>query len=146
MITGELWRHVPSEPQFMVSSDGRIMVTPYRGTMPHGGERWYGGQPHWGVWNKHDGRFITVYKNKTFKIHRLVCEAFNGPPPSENAVAMHIDENAANNSAGNLNWGTQKENLNADGFVDYCRERTGQHSPTTKGAVARAARISEKAQ
>jgi len=43
---------------------------------------------------------------------------------------MHIDENAANNRADNLRWGTQKENLNAPGIIEYCMDRTGDRSPT----------------
>lgn len=120
-MMGEVWRMVPGEPAFLVSSEGRLMVAPYRGPMPHGGERHYGGQPHFGVWNKTEGRFITVWKGHTYKIHRLVCEAFNGPAPFDRAVVMHLDENAANNRPDNLSWGTQKENLNAPGFRAYCR-------------------------
>ena len=46
---------------------------------------------------------------------------------------MHLDENAANNRASNLRWGTQKENLNAPGFLDYCRTRTGENNLVVKG-------------
>lgn len=99
------------------------MVSPYWADMPKGSQRSYGGQPYFGVWNKQDGRFIVVYKGKTYKVHQLVCEAFNGPKPFENAVVMHVDENAANNRACNLQWGTQKQNLNAPGFVDYLSHR-----------------------
>jgi hypothetical protein len=112
--------------------------------MPAGGFRPYGGEPHFGVWNKTDQRFITVYKKKTYKVHRLVCEAFNGAPPDDKSVCMHLDENSANNRPGNLAWGTQKENLNADGFVVYRNASIGDHSPTTKSAIFKAARISEK--
>lgn len=115
------------------------MVAPYRAQMPHGGERQYGGVPTFGVWNKQDGRFITSQNGETFKIHQLICEAFNGPKPAPDAVVMHIDENAANNRASNLQWGTQKENLNAPGFLEYCRSRTGENSPTTKARKKSAA-------
>ncbi len=129
-MQGETWRVVPSAPQFLVSSEGRIMVAPYEAGMPHGGKRQYGGQPHFGVWNKQDGRFIVVYKGKTFKVHQLVCEAFHGARPPEPdsgiTVVMHLDENAANNRAENLAWGTQKQNLNAEGFKVY--RRTGDHN------------------
>jgi hypothetical protein len=122
-----------------------MMVAPYWGTMPHGGGRPYGGQPHFGVWNKHDGRFITVYKGKTYKIARLVCEAFHGAP-FKGAVCMHIDENAANNKPVNLAWGTQKENLNADGFLVYREASTGEESPTTKAARFKSERVNAQAQ
>ena len=132
MLSGEIWRDVPSVPCILVSSEGRVMRLPHRGSTPHGATRPYGGQPTFGVWNKADGRFITVIDGKTYKIHRLVAEAFYGPPPFEKAVVMHIDENAANNRASNLRWGSQKENLNAEGFLAYCRSRTGERSPTAK--------------
>lgn len=132
MVDGETWRCVPSVDGLMVSSEGRIMVIPREAEMPNGGGRQYGGQAHFGVWNKQDARFICRYGGKTHKVARLVCEAFHGPPPFDGAVCMHVDENAANNRASNLRWGTQKENLNAPGFIEYCRGRTGDNSPTAK--------------
>lgn len=124
LVSGETWRVVPSLPQMLVSSEGRIMVAPYLGGLPQGGLRPYGGQPNFGVWNKRDGRFIIVYKGKCYKVHRLVCEAFNGPAPFDGAIVMHADENAANNRPSNLVWGTQKENLNAPGFKEYKRTKS----------------------
>lgn len=120
-INGEVWREVPSAPGLLVSSEGRVMVKPHRKRMPHGGERQYGGQPHFGVWAKDSGRFITRQHGKTFKVARLVCEAFHGPAPADAPVCMHLDENAANNRADNLAWGTQKENLNAPAVKAYHR-------------------------
>ena len=129
MPNGETWRAVPSVPSVLASSEGRVMLAPYRGPMPHGGERPYGGTPTFGVWNKQDARFILVVRGKTYKVARLIAEAFHGRARSENAVVMHLDENAANNRANNLAWGTQQENLNAPGFVEYCRGRTGERHP-----------------
>lgn len=37
-------------------------------------------------------------------IHRLVCEAFNGPPTKENNVCDHIDHCIVNNYYRNLRW------------------------------------------
>jgi hypothetical protein len=51
---------------------------------------------------------------------------------------MHLDENAANNRADNLAWGTQRENLNAPGFLEYCRGRTGDRHPVAVGKRRRA--------
>jgi hypothetical protein len=101
--------------------------------MPRGGLRPYGGTPHWGVWSKAEARWIIIVDGRTYKVARLVAEAFHGPRPFDGAVVMHLDENAANNRADNLKWGTQKENLNASGFLDYCRSRTGENSPIIKG-------------
>lgn len=142
MMDGEVWRIVPSVPDLMVSSNGRVMVAPYEAGVPNGGVRQYGGHPHFGVWNKRDARFIVVHKGRTHKLAHLVCEAFKGPKPFSGAVVMHLDENAANNRPSNLAWGTQKENMNAPGYLEYCRGRTGDRSPTAK---ARRARLVERA-
>jgi len=134
MTNGETWRMNPSVHDVLVSSEGRVMLKPYRGPMPNGSERPYGGTPTFGVWNKQDARFIFVLRGKTYKVARLVAEAFHGTAPFDGAVVMHLDENAANNRADNLAWGTQRENLNAPGFLKYCRGRTGHRHP---GAIAK---------
>lgn len=43
-------------------------------------------------------------------VHRLVCEAFHGAPPSEMYEVCHGDGNRSNNTALNLRWGTRTEN------------------------------------
>lgn len=48
-------------------------------------------------------------KRKHYHLHRLVCEAFNGPP--NGLLALHKDGNQRNNSASNLYWGTQAQNI-----------------------------------
>lgn len=136
MDASEQWREVPSEPRILVSSLGRVMRKPFIGKMPHGGQRQYLGKASAGQW---DGcRYIYVLSGKTYKVARLVCEAFSGQPPA-NSVCMHLDENSRNNTPDNLAWGTQKENLNAPGFIRYCKARTGDSSPTTKARKKKAA-------
>lgn len=142
-MSGEIWRVVPSVPQYMASSEGRIMVVPYIGFMPNGSLRHYGGQPHFGVWSKQDERFICVLKGKTYKVHRLVCEAFNGQPPFEKPVCMHVDENSANNRPSNLQWGTQKENLNSEGFKVYQSQPVEMRKVSSKPQEFKASKISE---
>ena len=129
MNTREIWRLVPSVDGLLASSHGRLMVIPYQGEVPNGGRRQYGGEPTTGQWD--GARYIYVLRGKTYKVHRLICEAFNGQAP-EGAVCMHLDEDASNNRPENLRWGTQKENLNAPGFVSYCKSRTGENSPWAK--------------
>jgi hypothetical protein len=139
---GEIWRDVPSVPGILVSSEGRIMYAPHREPMPHGGERCYGGQPTFGIWHKQNARFEIPIRAKggkrkkrivtTYKIARLIAEAFHGPPPFDGAVVMHLDENAANNRPENLKWGTRKQNCNAEGYLAYCRGRIGENNPRIK--------------
>lgn len=79
-------------------------------------------------------RMIIAIKGlrKTFKVARLVCEAFHGLPPFPRAVVMHVDDNPGNNRPENLRWATQKENLNAPQFIAYCKSRTGANSTHAK--------------
>lgn len=137
MMFGEIWRVAPSVPELLVSSEGRVMISPYLADLSRGGQRQYGGKPNFGVWSKQDARFIIQFRGHTYKIHRLICEAFNGSSPFEGAVVMHVDENAANNRPENLKWGTQKENLNAPGFIEYCKGRAGDASPVVKARARR---------
>ena len=126
----EVWKPVKSKPGVMASSYGRIMLPAREAEMPNGGKRIYETKPTWGcetrgsknashvymaLWSRHYGNL---------KIHQLVCEAFHGPRPFPSAVVIHIDENARNNKSENLKWGTQKENLNAPGFIEYCKNRS----------------------
>jgi hypothetical protein len=122
----EIWRPVPSLPDYLASNLGRVMRVPFVAAMPHGGRRCYGGEPTFGVCA--DGRHHIFYKGKNYRVHRMVCEAFAGAPPFPRAVVMHMDENSTNNRADNLQWGTQKENLAAPGFRAYCQRR-GRASP-----------------
>lgn len=129
MKTNERWCLVPSLEGVLASSEGRLMVVPFANAPGQGGKQ-YGGVPTTGQW---DGkRFVWRWRGKTYRVHRLICEAFHGPPPTPEHVCMHLDENAAHNHCDNLQWGTQKENLNAPGFLEYCRGRTGDNSPTRK--------------
>jgi hypothetical protein len=97
--------------------------------MPYGGYRTYKTKPTYGgtlsakagASHVYLGFFNRILGN--IKIHQAVCEAFNGPKPFEGAVVIHRDENALNNQPTNLKWGTQKENLNAPGFIAYCKAR-----------------------
>lgn len=129
----EEWRVIPSLPEYIACSDGRVMRLPFIGAMPHGGPKHYGGQPRTGEWAADAERYIFRFKGKTYKVARLICEAFHGPPPFPGAVCMHLDENSRNNRADNLAWGTQRENMNFPKIKEWHRSRTGENNPFVKG-------------
>ena len=66
-------------------------------------------------------------KRKTFKVHRLVCEAFHENPDNKPQV-NHINEDKADNIACNLEWATARENSN----FGTRNERIGKKSAITK--------------
>lgn len=132
----EEWREVPGYPQLLASSWGRIMRKPHKS-----GTRTYRSKPTHGVVQ----RMSANYSRRSYhyrgignvKIHRIVCLAFHGVPPSPDMEVLHGDEDSHNNTPDNLSWGTRKENLNAPGFIAYCKTRTGKDNPAAKGIANR---------
>lgn len=138
----EIWKDVPSVPQVMASSHGRVKLKPYSYTMPNGGVRHYNPIPRTGrPMAKSTGRDgspkrLMIYYGglkKAFNVARLVCEAFHGIAPDDKPICMHMDENPSNNIPENLKWGTQKENLNMPLVNAAFKARTGENSTRAKG-------------
>lgn len=50
--------------------------------------------------------------NQLFRVHRLVCEVFNGKAPENKNIVDHINRIRDDNKAKNLRWVTHKENMN----------------------------------
>lgn len=73
---------------------------------------------------KFEGKF------RTFRTHRLVCEAWYGPPPSEEAHAAHNDGDRQNNHFSNLRWATALEN--ARDRIKHGTNCAGQSNPAAK--------------
>jgi hypothetical protein len=114
-----------------ISRRERVMPTPRNEPTPDGrGYRAFGGCPSWGTWDRQQARFVVTI-GKTRRVATLVAEAFQGPRPS-GLVCLHINENVSCNRASNLRWGTSRENYTAPGFLQYCRNRTGEHSTAAK--------------
>lgn len=107
----EVWRDIPGlEGRYQASSLGRIrnVARIVRGTRC----RWQRSKIL--VPFSNNG-YPTVYTcvngaRRPVSIHRLVCLAFHGPPPSPECVVAHGDGSRTNNVPANLRWATRSEN------------------------------------
>ena len=117
---------------FEVSDEGLITTVPFVGAF-----KWfpaYMAARSGGVAGLKERRYIvgSMKSKRTLKVAQMVCEAFHGPMPEGKPYVLHRDEDARNNRPDNLYWGTQKENLNAPGFITYCKSRVGENSTYAK--------------
>lgn len=71
-------------------------------------------------------------KSRTFRVHRLVAEAFI-PNPNNLSDVDHIDENKNNNSVENLRWLSHKENSS--------RSNTGKTKDNSLGKNPKAKKV-----
>lgn len=132
-LPDEEWRRVPSIPGLWASSHGRIKRDPFARPMPHGGIRVYVGEPTFGVIRQavRDARHLYFgYRYRTLgnvKVHVAVCEAFHGAKPDWAAGVRHLNENGLDNRPSNLEWSTQRRNLNDPAFRQYQRTRGVRH-------------------
>lgn len=102
MVDGEEWRPVPSFPNYLASSFGRVKhASPGRGPIKH-------------AVAPNGYRFVTVIdpdgRKRQPKVHTMVTEAFFGPRPV-GIETNHIDFDKANNAPANLEYVTHLENI-----------------------------------
>lgn len=132
IATPETWRKIPSAPDYDASSHGRIRRRWKRGRFsgrPLTPEISNAGYARVGV--VVDGRLRKI------SVHRAVCEAFHGPPPTGDHECAHGDGNRLHNRPGNLRWATRAENMADCAVYGRARiEENASHSNLTKDAVA----------
>lgn len=110
----EQWRPIAGyEDRYEVSNHGRVRSLDwwiYRDDTPNP-IRHHGRMLKPGV-NSHGYHLVTLSrggKRDQRRVHRLVAEAFIGPPPP-GLVVRHLDDMPSNNRVGNLAYGTVHEN------------------------------------
>lgn len=102
----EIWKIIPSAPEYAASSLGRI-----RRVIPDQNRR----KPRVlaQAINSTGRAQVSICSGgsiKSKKVHRLVCEAFHGPPPAGKAITCHKDGNPLNNRPENIYWGNYSDN------------------------------------
>lgn len=125
-IPGEEWRPVPNLPGYEASSLGRVrsqFKVLHQSTLKKTGHKF--------VCPSING------KQAPYGVHRMVCEAFNGPCP-EGQECRHDDGDPANNVPSNLLWGTRLENQRdrVRHGTTNSGERNGQAKLTAESACA----------
>ena len=112
LSSGILLRAIPISPNedYMAGTDGQIYSrTKYSGFGRKEYVEWYPLKGH--MMGKYLGISLCHQNKKVTKaVHRLVCMAFYGMPPSKSSQVRHLDGNYTNNNPLNLAWGTQEEN------------------------------------
>lgn len=100
----EEWRPVHGFVSYVISSFGRVR------SLFSIGSRRNGDILAPGLSNRY--LVVGLYENGRIyrrSIHRMVCEAFDGPP-NDGQYACHNDDDRLNNRASNLRWDTPKGN------------------------------------
>lgn len=124
-IPGELYEY------YRAGSDGNIYSRrKYRGGGVCDPVDWYAlkaGKQKTGYLN------VTISRKgyrKGKSVHRLVCMAYHGMPPSTVHQVRHLDGNKLNNIPTNLKWGTPEENY-ADKIL-HGTSLEGERHPMSK--------------
>jgi hypothetical protein len=101
----EIWRNIPEYEDYQVSNFGNVVSFKNK--------KYENGFPMKVQEDRAGYIKIIVWKNgkqKTLKLHRIVCELFNDEAPEGKEYVNHIDGNKNNNHYSNLEWTSSSEN------------------------------------
>lgn len=117
----EEWREIPGwEGLYEASSEGRVRSLDRMVHCRAGALRPIKGKVLAAARNRFTGYMMLMLTDgptrKCRAVHRLVCHAFHGEPPTPDHHAAHNDGDRGNNRATNLRWATPKENT-ADRYI-----------------------------
>ena len=129
----EIWRKIPDYEDYLVSNFGNVRSFKNK--------KYVNGLPMKVQENRASYMKIILWKNgkrKELKLHRIVCELFNGVPPEGKEQVNHIDGNKRNNHYTNLEWTSSSENtLHAyeNGLKNHLRNKRAVVQKSLKGDI-----------
>lgn len=110
----EKWVAVPGFDDYQASSLGRIRsLDGVRKNQAGGVRKWRGKILKLSV-NSTDRLTVTLYRDgkpSRRAVHRIICSAFNGPPPPDKPWALHRNGDHRDNRPENLYWGDAQDNV-----------------------------------
>lgn len=124
----EIWKNVKDyEGLYQISNLGRVRSLPRKGTFK---------DIHILKLQKKNSGYIEVsftknYIKKAKKVHRLVAEAFI-PNPENKPQVNHIDGNKQNNCVDNLEWCTEKYNMQEASRLGLIKRIIGKNHHASK--------------
>jgi hypothetical protein len=123
----ERWMPVPGFSDYAVSDLGRVkrIVPDRKNHSCRTLVSWRGNHQYETVGLSRDGKLFRRL------VHRLVCEAFHGSPPTPDHQVAHNDGTRHNNRADNLRWATRAENM-TDCVAHGTRAAGESHGRKTK--------------
>lgn len=114
---GEVWQEMSAYPGYAISNLGRVKSIPRVVSRPN----------RWGTISQHKVRerilrlgarsgypLASVHvadKQITLYVHQEVMPMFGPPPPFPGAFVRHLDDVRSHCEIGNLEWGTQADNM-----------------------------------
>lgn len=142
MNTELVLKPIPVSPNddYMAGSDGQIYSrTKYKGFGRKELVDWY---PLKGHMTPKGYRTISMSHENvkvTKSVHRLVCMAFHGMPPTDTMEVRHLNGDPTDNRPANLRWGTAGENWQDKRM--HGRATVGEKHPAAKFTDAERAHI-----
>lgn len=94
-LPDEVWKEIPFVKNWQASSLGRIMNSRQKLI-----KLTYGS----------GGYLLCLMIGAQYRVNRVICRTFHGPPPSTNHQAAHKDNVRSNNREDNLYWATPLQN------------------------------------